>query len=81
VIDQGAGSGGSAAEPPRLAAPTRLQWWLIAAIVGCYGVGYPLALVGRSGLGWVLVGIGGLPLMALAVVTVLRITGRGAATR
>lgn len=59
--------------PPDLPVPTRLQWGLIIAVLLCYGIGYPVALLAHSSLGWLLVGAGGLPLVALAAVTVRRI--------
>jgi hypothetical protein len=46
--------------------------WGIAAL-GCYAVGYPLALVADQGLGWVLVMLGGVCLLGLGVVTIRRI--------
>ncbi|MDQ6934084.1 MAG: hypothetical protein M3130_02110 [Actinomycetota bacterium] len=38
-----------------------------------YAVGYPLAIVGRSAAGWVLVMLGGLFLFAFGVLTIRRI--------
>jgi hypothetical protein len=58
---------------PRLPQPSRLQWWLIVGTLACYAVGYPLALLAHAAAGWLFVALGGLPLMALAVVTVRRI--------
>jgi hypothetical protein len=49
------------------------SWWrrpgllvLAGATVACYAVGYPVALVAGSPLGWVLVFAGGVLLLALA---------------
>jgi len=53
--------------------PDRTQTRLGVACVACYGVGYPVALVGGSNLGWALVTLGGLLLLILGVVTVRRI--------
>lgn len=47
--------------------------WLAAATLLCYGVGYPLALLGHSIAGWVLVFLGGPFLLALGAVTVRRL--------
>ncbi len=52
---------------------TRGQAWLLAVTVLCYAVGYPLGIVLDSAVGWVLVSLGGLGLLALGVVTVRRI--------
>ena len=43
---------------------------LLAATALCYLVGYPLALVGHSPVGWVFVTLGGPLLIALGVVAV-----------
>jgi hypothetical protein len=40
-----------------------------------YAIGYPVALVGGSAFGWVLVSLGGVLLLALGAVTVRRIHG------
>ncbi|MEO7059387.1 MAG: hypothetical protein ABI083_06700 [Lapillicoccus sp.] len=42
-----------------------------------YAVGYPVALMGGSWVGWVLVCLGGVLLMCLGVVTIRRITPGG----
>jgi hypothetical protein len=47
--------------------------WLAVATVLCYGVGYPVALLGHSVAGWVLVFLGGPFLIALGVVTIRRV--------
>ncbi len=52
---------------------TRAQKWLLALAVVSYAVGYPLGIVLDWGIGWVLVSVGGLFLMALGVVTVQRV--------
>lgn len=49
----------------------RLLWTLVAATALCYAIGYPLALFGKSSLGWVLVTVGG-PLLAAVVWLVIR---------
>ncbi len=48
---------------------------LIVATALCYAVGYPVALIGNSNIGWVLVSIGGVLLVALVAVTIRRIHG------
>lgn len=48
---------------------------LIIATALCYAVGYPLALVGKSNIGWVFVSAGGLMLVALVAVVIRRIHG------
>jgi hypothetical protein len=53
--------------------PTRAQLVTGAAALLCYAVGYPVALVAHSGVGWVFVSVGGVFLLALGVVTVRRI--------
>jgi hypothetical protein len=57
----------------RREAPDRRILWLLGATVACYGVGYPLALLGHSAVGWVLVFLGGPCLLALGVLTVRRL--------
>jgi hypothetical protein len=54
-------------------APNRTQMRLIVAVALCYLVGYPIALVAKSPIGWVLVTLGGLFLFALAGVTIARV--------
>ena len=61
----------------RRAAPDRRLLWLLAATVICYGVGYPVALLGHSNVGWVLVFLGGPLLLALGVLTVRRLHRNG----
>lgn len=51
----------------------RLQAGLGVASLLMYAVGYPLAIVGRSAAGWVLVMLGGLFLIAFGVLTIRRI--------
>ena len=46
---------------------------LVAATVACYAIGYPLALVGGYGAGWVLVSLGGVLLLAVGVDVVRRV--------
>ena len=52
---------------------TRAQVVLAACMLLCYGIGYPLALIGRSPTGWLLVTLGGVFLIALGIITVRRI--------
>lgn len=51
----------------------RLLWILGVATALCYAVGYPLALVGGMGVGWVLVAVGGPLLIAFLIVVIRRI--------
>jgi hypothetical protein len=44
---------------------------VLALTVLCYAIGYPVALVGHSPVGWVLVFLGG-PLLITVVVLVIR---------
>lgn len=46
---------------------------LIAATALCYLIGYPLALVGHSPVGWIFVTLGGPLLIALGVVVIRRV--------
>lgn len=46
---------------------------LLAATGVCYAVGYPLALVAGSPVGWVLVTLGGPLLIAVGVVAIRRL--------
>ncbi|MDT4892760.1 MAG: hypothetical protein QOE97_1795 [Pseudonocardiales bacterium] len=49
---------------------------LLALLIGtalCYAIGYPLALVGHSAVGWVFVGLGGPLLIGLGVLVVRRV--------
>ncbi len=50
----------------------RLLFGLIAATALCYAVGYPLALIGNSDFGWVLVTLGGPLLIAVGVLVIRR---------
>jgi hypothetical protein len=50
---------------------------LAVAMVVCYAVGYPVAILGHSPIGWGFVMLGGVLLFLLILVTVRRIT-RGA---
>lgn len=52
---------------------TRAQKWLLALAALSYAVGYPLGIVLEWAIGWVLVSLGGVLLLALGVVTVQRI--------
>jgi hypothetical protein len=50
-------------------APRRLT--ILAVVTAlCYAVGYPVALLGHSNIGWVLVTLGGVLLVALAVLLI-----------
>jgi hypothetical protein len=53
--------------------PNRTQAWSAAATVLSYAVGYPLALVADFALGWVLVTLGGVFLLAFIGSTVARV--------
>ena len=55
-------------KPRRSALPA-----LVVATVACYAIGEPLALVAGNGLGWVLVSLGGVLLLAIGVDVVRRI--------
>lgn len=44
----------------------------VGALVA-YAVGYPIAIVGGSAIGWALVSLGGVLLLALGVITIQRI--------
>jgi hypothetical protein len=57
--------------------PDRDQTALAVAMLVCYAVGYPVALVGHSPIGWGFVMLGGVLLFLLILVTIRRIT-RGA---
>jgi len=52
---------------------SRAQIILAAAMLLAYGIGYPLALVGHSPSGWLLVTLGGVFLIVLGIITVRRI--------
>lgn len=49
------------------------QGALVVATVVCYAVGYPLALLVDAVVGWSLVMLGGVFLLALGVVTIRRV--------
>ncbi len=51
---------------------TRAQKWLLALAAVSYAVGYPLGIILEWGIGWLLVSLGGVFLLALGVVTVRR---------
>jgi len=46
---------------------------LLAATALCYLIGYPLALIGHSPIGWIFVTLGGPLLIALGVVVIRRV--------
>lgn len=52
---------------------SRAQLVLGVATILAYAIGYPVALIGGSPIGWVLVTLGGVFLIALGIVTVRRI--------
>jgi len=54
---------------------------LLAATVLCYLIGYPLALIGRSAVGWIFVSLGGPLLIALGVTVIRQIHARAEETR
>ncbi len=61
--------------------PNRAQSaWAVTALV-LYAAGYPLALVGGSSVGWLLVSLGGVALLVLGALTVARVTGAGSPAR
>jgi fatty acid desaturase len=53
--------------------PQRRLAALLAATALCYAIGYPLALIGHSAVGWVFVALGGPLLIALGVVVIRRV--------
>jgi hypothetical protein len=57
---------------PTLPKPTRTQARLGVGVLLFYAIGYPVALVANSPVGWVLVTIGGVFLLLLGIVTVRR---------
>jgi hypothetical protein len=44
---------------------------LIVATALCYAIGYPVALIGHSNVGWIFVGLGG-PLLIAVILLVIR---------
>lgn len=46
---------------------------LLAGTVLCYALGYPLALIGHSNVGWIFVFLGGPLLIALIAVVIRRV--------
>lgn len=54
---------------------------LLGAAALCYLIGYPLALMAHSAIGWVFVFLGGPLLIASGVVTIRRVHGSGLAQR
>ncbi len=65
---------------PRRSFDVRILWLLGAAAV-CYAVGYPVALLGHSTWGWLLVFLGGPFLLGAGVLTIRHVhrggSGRG----
>jgi hypothetical protein len=66
--------------PQRDLRPNRAQVVLGAATVLAYAIGYPVAILADSPIGWGLVTLGGLLLIALGVVTIQRINRSGSDT-
>jgi hypothetical protein len=66
--------GMSAQNPIRL---TRIELRCLVLMLACYAVGYPVAIVGHSPIGWALVTIGGVFLVALCVLAIRRIDRSG----
>lgn len=62
-----------AAQPNGKARPNRTQIILGVACLLAYAVGYPVAIIGDSPFGWVLVTLGGVFLFAFLIVTIRRI--------
>ncbi|MGZ4506605.1 MAG: hypothetical protein ACXVX8_05715 [Blastococcus sp.] len=60
---------------PPTASNSRFVGLAIATVL-CYAVGYPLALIGHSPVGWVFVFLGGPLLLTLGVLTIRRIAAR-----
>lgn len=61
------------ARPPAAAGtarPSRRTVVLLVATALCYAVGYPVALVGHSAVGWVFVALGGPLLLVLLFIAV-----------
>ena len=54
---------------------------LLAATALCYLIGYPLALVGHSPVGWIFVTLGGPLLIAVGVVVIRRVHSGAEAAR
>jgi len=54
--------------------------WLLGATLLCYAIGYPVALLGHSIVGWALVFLGGPLLLALGAVTIRRVHRRSRTT-
>jgi 4-hydroxybenzoate polyprenyltransferase len=54
---------------------------LVTATALCYLVGYPLAIVGHSSAGWVLVALGGPLLIALGITVIKRVHDASERTR
>lgn len=49
------------------------QKLLVIAVVVCYAIGYPVALAVNGAVGWSLVTLGGIFLLALGIVTVRQV--------
>jgi hypothetical protein len=50
----------------------RVLRMLIAATALCYAIGYPVALVGHSNIGWIFVALGGPFLIAVLILVIRR---------
>ncbi len=57
---------------PEPRSPFGLRFLVIATAL-CYSIGYPLAIVGHSSVGWVLVALGGPLLIALGIIVIKRV--------
>jgi drug/metabolite transporter superfamily protein YnfA len=51
----------------------RMLWTTVAATALCYAIGYPLALIGKSSVGWVFVSLGGIFLVAAVWLFIRRV--------
>jgi hypothetical protein len=51
----------------------RLLWTMLAATALCYAIGYPLALIGKSSIGWGFVSLGGGFLVAVVWLFIRRV--------
>lgn len=60
----------------RIAVDARSRRWMVILVSGaalCYLVGYPLAIIGNSNVGWIFVALGGPFLLGLAVMVIRRV--------
>jgi hypothetical protein len=75
------GAGATLPRMERPGPPGRWIVWLTAATAACYAIGYPVALLGHSVAGWVLVFLGGPLLLTLGVLVVRWLHGSTATPR